>query len=273
MVIKSISIKSILYFPVLLVLSWQNAFAESVDTYLARLESKLDVKIIYKKKVKDTWDKSTYQIPTNKAHLMTYLRLIEQEYSKYPVGYLKKARAGILVLTKNFAFDKNKQAAMPDPYGNRLYLAHKYSNKLYSETYLIHVLHHELHHNTEYVIWKNQYYKWPKWYALNKPEFKYGSGGIAAYSDRSTNYYKMDNPIPGFVNLYSALGQEEDRSEIFALMMSDIERPILNKICKEDPVVRAKVKVMAKLIDDFTKQTGKNSYWRSKNQACIESIK
>ena len=56
----------------------------------------------------------------------------------------------------------------------------------------------------------------------------------------------MDNPIPGFVNLYSALGQEEDRSEIFALMMSDIERPILTKICKEDPVVRAKVKVMAK---------------------------
>ena len=77
MVIKSISIKSILCFPVLLVLSWQNVFAESIDSYIARLETKLDVKIVYKKKVKDTWGKSTYQIPTNKTHLLSYLRLIE----------------------------------------------------------------------------------------------------------------------------------------------------------------------------------------------------
>ena len=33
-------------------LSWQNVFAESIDSYIARLETKLDVKIIYKKKLK-----------------------------------------------------------------------------------------------------------------------------------------------------------------------------------------------------------------------------
>lgn len=241
-----------------------------LSTYVQSIEKKIGARIIYDRMETDTWKGSTYTIPGNKKLLKHYLKLILREYSKYPYGYLKKARADNLVLCENYKFKKNHQAAMPDPYSRKLFLAIDGAYGNHTDTYLVHVLHHELHHCTEYAIWQNQYYKWSEWSGLNTPGFTYGRGGRTAYQDSNTDYYKMNNPRPGFINLYSTTGQEEDRSEIFSLMMSDIERPILHRYCKKDPILQKKVKKMVSLINKFMVVPDNSSHWEIKNSACYE---
>ncbi len=227
------------------------------------IEQALGVAIVYTEIVEGTWNGSKYQIPTHKGMLKRYLRLLDMEYRKYPYGYFKKALVETIVLAEKFSFKGEERAAMPDPYRKKLYFAIDGAYGDHSDVYLIHVLHHELHHSTEYAIWQDMYYRWEEWAKLNPPKFTYGKGGVTAYSDRSTNYYEMKHPVAGFVNLYSTLGQEEDRSEIVALMMSDLERPLLKKFCKTDSILKNKVKKMVGLLNKFADASG-NTYWEKK---------
>lgn len=109
-------------------------------------------------------------------------------------------------------------------------------------------MHHELHHSTEYALFKDMFFKWDKWARKNKRKFDYGKGGEIAYHDENKNidYYTINHPQKGFVNLYSTMGQEEDRCEIVSLIMNDNERPLLIEFCKKDRRLKKKVKLISR---------------------------
>lgn len=243
----------------------------SLTQLVSKVESKLGVQIIYDRKVRDSWGGSRYQLPREQK-VKDYLILLEREFSKYPAGFLKRAKANKIILTSKYSFQGNKQAAMPDPYGNRLYLAIDGAYGVAHESYLVHVMHHELNHNTEYAIWQNQYYKWPEWSELNN-NFTYGQGGITAYTNQGIDYYSASHPREGFINLYSMTGEEEDRSEIIAFLMTDSERPAVIKICEKDHIVRAKAQKIADLIDSFKKPASGKSYLRKAAEQCYGAAK
>jgi hypothetical protein len=241
---------------------------DEIATQAAALSKKLSVKVVYDRVVPDTWNIGKYRVPADRARLKHYLGLLDAEYSKYPAGFLVKAQAGTLILCEAFVINGTPCAAMPDPYGNRLYLAIDGAYGTGTDSYLVHVMHHELNHNTEYAIWKNQYYKWNEWAALNTPGFTYGQGGASAYGIINVDYYSFTNPAPGFLNLYSMTAQEEDRSEIIALMMSDLERPSLVALCEKDAILRAKVKKLVSLMDGFAGTPAGTAYWNKNNADC-----
>ena len=94
-------------------------------------------------------------------------------------------------------------------------------------------------------------YDWSDWIKLNTKDFRYGAGGEIAYTDFYTDYYAASHPHKGFINLYSMTGDEEDRAEIIAYMMSTIERPVLIGYCREDSILLKKVKLAATLVNKF----------------------
>lgn len=231
-------------------------------------EQALGVKIVVDRIVPDTWQLSNYQPAGFGGETDAYLQILQTEFAKYPPGFLRRAHVSTIALARNYHFNGNHQAAMPDPYSGVLYLAIDGAHGIDSSHYLIHVMHHELNHMTEYAIWQDQYYKWPDWAALS-PGFQYGDGGITAYSDTGTDYYSFVHPRPGFLNLYSMTGQEEDRSEIMAVLLTDEERPELIAICKKDAAMRKKVDLLNRLMQDFAEDLGGFPHLAAVSSECI----
>ncbi len=225
------------------------------------------VNVTFNARVADTWNKVTYANPTQ-AEADRYIAMMKTELEKYPPGYLQKARATHLILGKNLKIDGVARAAVPDPYGNRLYLSTNGMAGAGSADYLVHVLHHELNHNAEYAIWNDQYYRWNEWASANRAGFAYGQGGASAYSGGGRDYYTMTHPAPGFGNIYQTLAQEEDRSEIVAWLMHDVERDAFIRLCREDAVIRRKARMINQLLLKLSGARAQDVYWQKAN-ACF----
>ena len=208
------------------------------------------VELITSEVVADTWGKVSYSIADNKTETDNYKAMLARELSLYPPGYLFKAKTDKIILCRDLEFNGEYRAAVPDPYKHALYLS---VNGSYGESgaeYLIHVLHHELHHLVEYAVWKNMYFNWGAWNKLNPEVFSYGRGGASSFRDSEPDYYTVTHPLNGFLNLYSMMGGEEDRCELMAFLMSDKERPKLLKYYPGDPILQRKVKFIAEFVND-----------------------
>ncbi|HLT81602.1 MAG TPA: hypothetical protein VKZ86_11255 [Cyclobacteriaceae bacterium] len=214
----------------------------------------LGVAIVTSEPVPDSWGAISYQTPADEADLLRYLDIVAREFSKYPQGYLRQSHAHTLVLVTDLAFCEQPRAAIPDPYRNQLYLSINGAFRIRSERYLAHVMHHELHHLTEYSMWRNMTFDWNEWISLNGDGFCYGSGGADAYADylaNGTDFYSPVNPHRGFINRYSLTGDEEDRAELMAFIMSDHDRPVITELLEKDDVLREKSRLLARLFADF----------------------
>jgi hypothetical protein len=214
----------------------------------------LGVTIITKEPVHDSWGAISYKTPSNEAELLRYLDLVAREFSKYPEGYLRQSHAHSLILVSDLTYCEQPRAAIPDPYRNQLYLSVNGAFRIRSERYLAHVMHHELHHLTEYSMWRKMTFDWNEWISLNGDGFCYGNGGADAYTDclaNGTDFYSPINPRQGFINRYSLTGDEEDRAELMAFIMTDHERPMVAELLQKDHILRKKSRLLARLFADF----------------------
>jgi hypothetical protein len=227
---------------------------DSLEQKIDLIKQNLNIDISYDSGVIDTWQSVNYDV-CDPASLPIYLDILLKEYLKYPAGYFSKVGIHTIVLTNNLKFEGQARAAVPDPYKSQLYLSVNGAYGTSSDSYLIHVMHHELQHCTEHAIWKDMMYDWQDWMLLNTTGFKYGNGGASVYKDATENnvdVYSAVNPQKGFINLYSLTGDEEDRAEMMAYIFTDTERPMLQEILKKDAVLRRKIDVLKKLINSFT---------------------
>lgn len=233
--------------------------ASRTDSLAIAIGEQLGVTIAYAEVVPSIWTEVNYQPCTDSMALYKYLLVLQKEYAKYPKGYFKAAGVHTIALGLQLRFDAQNRAAIPDPYKNVLYLSIEGSSAYATPLYLVHVMHHELHHCAEYMLWKDMYYKWRTWKKTNRCFFKYGPGGEKAYHQRSVNWGGLTHPKKGFVNLYATMGQEEDRSEIVALLMTDEEYGYLKKFMKTDRFLRRKVKLMIETLNTLSGTT--DAYW------------
>lgn len=200
--------------------------------------------------VEDTWGKVTYNPPVSESAVRQYLLLLVRELSLYPAGYLLQSGIKKIVIGRDLAFNNEYRGAIPDPYRKVLYLSVNGAYGESGETYLIHILHHEIHHMVEYSVWKNMFFEWTEWNRLNPEGFKYGRGG-SVNKNIEIDYYTVTHPLNGFLNLYSMTGGEEDRCELAAFLMSAKERKHLLKYYKNDLILQRKVKFISDFINDF----------------------
>lgn len=232
----------------------EHAHNDYLQCRIREVSDMLGVAIVANGPVQDSWGAISYQTPEDTTELLRYLDLVAREFSKYPEGYLRQSRANTLVLVSNLTFCEQPRAAIPDPYRSQLYLSVNGAFRIRSERYLAHVMHHELHHLTEYSMWKNMTFDWNEWISLNGDGFCYGNGGADAYTDylaNGTDFYSPVNPHQGFINRYSLTGDEEDRAELMAFIMTDYERPVVTELLQKDHILREKSRLLARLFTDF----------------------
>jgi hypothetical protein len=182
----------------------------------------------------DTWNKVTYA-PLEESKRQYYTAIIKREISKYPDEYYAVTKLKTIVLVKNLKFDNVFRASVPDNYKSVLYMGIKDE---YSDDYFIHCIHHEQNHFAEFAIWGDYRYRWDQWTQLfNGP----GGGGELAYQAGGEGYtmtYRSN--LPGFLNTYSGLGQEEDRSEMVGYFLTDSENQLFMAKAKRDVVFHRK---------------------------------
>jgi hypothetical protein len=231
------------------------AYSDRVSCVLEAVEENLGVAIRLGDDVEDTWKSVDYRPVTDENQLLRYLELLEKEFSKYPSGYLSRAHAGTLVIGADLMYCHQPRAAVPDPYRNQLFLSVNGAFGIASTKYLVHVMHHELHHCTEFGIWRNMTFDWPEWQLLNDDGFCYGNGGRDAYeleTARGIDFYSPSNPREGFINRYSLLGDEEDRAEMIAFLMNDLEKEVIVGLIARDAVLQRKSALLMQLLHHHT---------------------
>ncbi|MEL7145161.1 MAG: hypothetical protein AAFO69_02235, partial [Bacteroidota bacterium] len=118
---------------------------------------------------------------------------------------------------------------------------------------------HELHHCTEYQYWHTMNYEWEEWTEANRQDFQYKGGGAFAYEQPEIDWYTFSRHSEGFINLYSTTAQEEDRSEIVAAIMSELDRKQLEELLKEDHILQQKVLLIKILLSEVSRT--ENNYW------------
>jgi hypothetical protein len=227
---------------------------------ISEIEQKLSLKIFFDQKIEDNWDAVSYEFCNDSVELDRYLEMLKTEYFKYPPGFFKCVGVERIVLGKKMYYEKQQRAAVPDPYNKTLYLGIDGGQGNSTSIYLIHVMHHELNHMTEYAMWNDMFYHWDDWEKTNRKRFHYNpGGGSKAYENLFVDWYSMCHPKKGFFNRYSRMGEEEDRSEVISLIMSDLERNYVYEYCKKDKILRKKVVLIQRQLDLFTGTT--DSYW------------
>ena len=163
----------------------------------------------------DTWRLAAYEMLETERR-QHYTNLLIQEMSKYPEDFFERIGLRTIALGRNLRFQNAFRAAVPDNYSGILFIGIRDD---YSDDYFRHVFHHELNHFVEYHIWRDYRYDWDQWRVLFNGS---GGGGELAYQggeDRNAITYNPN--LPGFLNNYSTLGQEEDRSEMTAFFLTE----------------------------------------------------
>jgi hypothetical protein len=192
--------------------------------------------------------KNTYGMidgkPADRRELENYIGLFAQEFTLYPLAFVKRSQMKRVVLCIDLAFAGQRRNAVPDFEHDTLYL--EVSRGSFSNAYMRKVLHHEFFH---IVDWRDDgsLYKDARWASLNASSFKYGSGGINAQGLGYSSVFT--DKFPGFLNYYSTTGVEEDKAEVFANLI--VEPVYVENKIKNDAVLRAKVKLMQKLLRSF----------------------
>jgi len=246
-----------LLFVVISVFSTISYSYAGLESNIQRIQNKLGVTIVLDKVIKGSWEEISYKIPSDTNAVIEYLQLLDKEFSKYPVGYFNKVGVRTIAITQELTINSQLRAAIPDPYKGILFLSLDNSGE--SDTYLIHVMHHELHHCAEYKHWNSMSYLWDPWALANTSGFSYQGGGASAYENPNIDWYSMNRPIDGFINKYSTTAQEEDRAEIVAAIMTESEKEKLDEFLTKDEILQQKVLLIKILLTEISGES--KSYW------------
>lgn len=179
------------------------------------------------------------------AQVAAYLPLLRRELAKYPPALLARTRTKNIILAKKLALDGQLRAAVPDFASMNLFLDVERGS--HSPDYQMRVFHHEYFHLIDLTI-QGRGLADKSWEELNAPDFRYGPGG-KFMQDSARNPYAPRRDIPGCLTLYSTSAVEEDKAELFSLLMTNTV--FVNERSAVDKVVDAKQRRLRETLKKF----------------------
>jgi len=194
--------------------------------------------------------------PARQATFQSYAQLFVPEWSLYPPELVRRAKLKRIVFCEELTFAEQRRGAIPDYEHDTLYfdVTARGSN---SPSYRRKVIHHEFFHVIDYAD-DGLVYEDKTWAALNPPDFKYGDGGRAAQGNE--NMSVLTDKRPGFLNLYSTTGVEEDKAEMFANLLVDFA--YVERRTRKDEVLLAKAERMRTLLAEFCPDMN-DEFWKT----------
>ena len=254
-------IKRICYILILaLLLLTHSSYAQDyldIRRLCSSLENNYSIKVYFEKFPVTSW-KIDYDFATKQDYekLYNYLLLFDNEFAKYPKGFLKKTKLSAVVFVKSLALKKQLRTAIPD-YGKEILIL-DFLRGGHNSTYQKHVIHHEFYHMIEEEFNESAYWKDPHWKEFNAPGVQYGQGGKSAQDNSKA--YLFTHPEKGFVNLYSQSAIEEDKAEIYATLFVKEEYDKLIEWVKEDKTLYGKMKYMIKFLKKLDSRLSKRYF-------------
>jgi hypothetical protein len=168
-------------------------------------------------------------VPTNLHNY--YTNLILSEMAKYPKGFFDKIGLGTVAIVRNLKLDNVSVGGVTDPGNHNLFIG---SSSYRSNSDIKKTFHHELNHCTDFFIERNYRYDWDQWWVLY--DGGYVNAFFAAHQEgKNGNAWSAYRPdLPGFLNNYSTLNLDEDRSEMMAFYLTDNLNALFIQKAKKD---------------------------------------
>ena len=235
------------------------------NNLLFSLENKIDSKIVdeYKeivflKNIK-TFNQKNFECKKNVTPFKQLIYLIKKEIDVYPIEFINNSGLKFIMICETLILNESQVVGVaPGHYDQSPGVFYISANQLKDvknnpkvQSMLKHVFHHEFYHIIDSqltnVIIDNQ------WEKINKIE--YSSVDISGDLN-------LDNSINGFVTQYARNNQNEDKAELFAMLMtknSDVKQ-LLNK----DKVLFNKAKLLISRLKSISPSINKN-FWNKLN--------
>ena len=153
----------------------------------------------------------------------------------YPESFLKKTNLNLVLCGKILQGGVN--AGGLSAHDTVMFLNVDYN---YPSPLLPRLIHHELFHFIDRATSSPQLDG--EWKALNTPGFEYLGFDKVPKRGSST----LTHPSPGFVSRYAMVNSQEDRAEIFRLLI--LNGALAEELGKKDPIVAEKMRVMRKYV-------------------------
>lgn len=225
---------------------------EVIDRFISDMQFSYGICVEVLSPSPTTWGSSVISFDaleeSDYPELEKYVRLFRAEFFKYPKSFIDSTNLKKVALVKNLKNQNIAVAAMPDYYQENLYMDIFVGN--YDSTYQKHVVHHEFYHMIEEEFNGNTYYKDPEWAKMNNDsDFQYGSGGI---NTRSSGAGVVNHPRNGFVNEYAMSALEEDKAEIFGVLMTSEEEMIVRGWAESDKILKSKIKYLSDFLNYYS---------------------
>ena len=237
-----------------------------IDKLVNQIQNKFIINVYIKEIPSSVWPLDFEKANEgDNEDLYKYLIIFEQEFSKYPVSFIRKTRLNGVSFVRSLGYGGQLRTAIPDYRREVLFFDFMRGN--FDQVYQRHVIHHEFYHMIEQEFNQDAYWKDPKWIGLNKPDVSYGKGGMMMQGN--SNAFSFTHPDKGFVNLYSKSAPEEDKAEVYAGLFIKEEYSKIVQWMRNDSILENKVKYMKSFLksqdDEFHK-----SYWSKLPQREIQ---
>ena len=235
------------------------------NNLLFSLENKIDSKkvdeykeIVFLKNIK-TFNQKNFECKKNVTPFKQLIYLIKKEIDVYPIKFINNSGLKFIMICETLILNESQVVGVaPGHYDQSPGVFYISANQLKDvknnpkvQSMLKHVFHHEFYHIIDSqltnVIIDNQ------WEKINKIE--YSSVDISGDLN-------LDNSINGFVTQYARNNQNEDKAELFAMLMtknSDVKQ-LLNK----DEVLFNKAKLLISRLKSISPSINKN-FWNKLN--------
>jgi hypothetical protein len=200
----------------------------------------------------ETWWYQLY--PLNSDDLDHYLPLFFKEFSLYPPTLIRNSKLKTIYFVGNLNFSTKGytqyRAGIPDYCEETLAMV--YCCKERRKDYIVNVIHHEIFHFIDHIMYGNIYRADAEWLSFNSSEFKYGNGGAL-----NREWKPLDKDCVGFLNYYSTTGMEEDKAEIFSYLLNWPKKAKENT-CE---ILGKKINAIKRMMKYFDEIGCNDDYW------------
>ncbi|MEW5895320.1 MAG: putative zinc-binding metallopeptidase [Candidatus Omnitrophota bacterium] len=231
----------------------QHDVSASINTRIERLEQRFGILFQYRNFPGNTGIIKLSAIPEEEyPRLDEYLSLFEEEINKYPPGFFKGQGVLGIGLATHLFFGERPVQGFYNPTAKVMFfdIARFSRNKAQQR----HGIHHEIFHMMFEVKGDFPPLSEEEWSSFNGPDFTYGE---KKRFDKPNPYNYYAPREPGFATYYSMEAVREDQAEIFACLMLEQNRRLLEKWIVQDKVLEKKVQA----VKDFAKYFHEGMEW------------
>lgn len=250
----------------------QTANVNAINERLTRLESRYRISFKYADfPRKPDFLKFSEVKPGEYQRLDAYLALFEEEINKYPAGFFNEQDIrGIGFVMRLFAGQEPAQGLYSPQVRVMFFDISRFGKNKAQQR---HSIHHEIFHmmfqqkGEGFTLLSDE-----TWGSFNSPEFSYGK---QTKSLSTVNPYNRHAPNqPGFVTYYAMESIQEDQAEVFACLMLEQHRRLIEEWMLKDPLLAKKVQAMKEFAAHYHARMDE-AYWEKsdeKGDGCYMTI-